>query len=149
MSFHTVNKLSSKKFKFKLKNISIIIYKPTQKAHGENAPSVMSLIYFDDIIETKKIVLEMAEIDLQHLKLEEAKLLIHQMKLYYLNAKENDEKYALLTCFCKKPNEFKHMNLIKQLENDNIKVEQFKKETAKVEETQNDEAPKEQSSEKN
>lgn len=109
----------------------------------------MSLIYFDDIIETKKVVLEMAEIDLQHLKLEEAKLLIHQMKLYYLNAKENDEKYALLTCFCKKPNEFKHMNLIKQLENDNIKVEQFKKETAKVEETQNDEAPKEQSSEKN
>ena len=79
----------------------------------------------------------MGEVDSQHLKLEEARLLIHQMKLYFMHAKEdlNDEKYALLNCFVKKPNEFKHMDIIKQYEKDNLKVEQFKRETKKVEET--------------
>ena len=60
----------------------------------------------------------MGEFDAQHLKLEEAKQLIHQMKLYYLHTNETDEKYTLLNCFTKKPDQFKHMNLIKQLEKD-------------------------------
>ena len=34
----------------------------------------------------------MGEFDAQHLKLEEAKQLIHQMKLYYLHTNETDER---------------------------------------------------------
>lgn len=81
------------------------------------------LTYFDELAESKQIVLEMGEVDTQHLKLEEARALVQQMKSYYLHAKEdlNDEKYALLSCFTKKPNEFKHMDIIKQLEKDNLK----------------------------
>jgi len=88
------------------------------QAHGENAPSTLTLTYFDELIESKQIALEMAEFDTQHLKLDEAKQLINQMKLYYLHANETDEKYALLECFSKTPNQFKHMDLIKQLEKD-------------------------------
>ena len=46
----------------------------------------MSVTYFDELIDSKQVVLEMAEIDTNHLKEEEAKLLIKEMKLYYLNA---------------------------------------------------------------
>ena len=90
----------------------------TKQAHGENAPSTLTLTYFDELISSKQVVLEMGEFDAQHLKLEEAKQLIHQMKLYYLHTNETDEKYALLNCFTKKPDQFKHMDLIKQLEKD-------------------------------
>ncbi len=85
----------------------------------------MSVTYFDELIDTKQVVLEMAEIDTKHLKEEEAKLLIKEMKLYYLNANENDDKYALLNCFNKTPHLFKHMDLIKQLEISNLKLEQL------------------------
>ncbi len=89
-----------------------------KQAHGENAPSTLTITYFDELVSSKQVVLEMGEYDAQNLKLEEAKLLIHQMKLYYLNSNETDEKYELLNCFTKKPDQFKHMDLIKQLEKD-------------------------------
>ena len=98
------------------------------QAHGENAPSAMTVVYFDDLLETNKVALEMVEIDVKMFKFEEAKFLIHLMKEYYLrsNEKNNDEKYSLLNTFNYLPHEFKHSELIKQLEKDNIKIEQFK-----------------------
>ena len=86
------------------------------------------MVYFDDLIMNgiHRLALEMAEVDQKHLKQEEANFLLNQMKLYYLKSKENDEKYNLLNCINKKPNGFKHMDLVKQVEKDNLKVEQFK-----------------------
>ena len=86
----------------------------------------MSILYFDELVESKKIHLEMGEIDDTCLKLEEAKFLLNQMKLYYLKANENDEKFKLMETFHLTPSSFKHMGLIKQVEKDNLKVEQFK-----------------------
>ena len=97
-----------------------------KQAHGENAPSMMTIVYFDELKESKKILLEMGEMDNNSLKLEEAKFLLNQMKLYYLQSKSDDEKQNLLTCFNKTPDQFKHMDLIKQVEKDGLKVEQFK-----------------------
>lgn len=96
------------------------------QAHGENAPSIVSAIYYDDLKETKKIVLEMVEVDTKSLKMEEAKLLMDMMKLYYLKSEKNDEKYILMDTFTNKPNEFKHMDIIKQFEKDNLKIEDLK-----------------------
>ena len=68
----------------------------------------------------------MAEIDVKHLKMEEAKFLIHQMNSYYLKTSDTDDKYKLLRKFTTLPREFKHNELLKQLEIDNLKLEQFK-----------------------
>lgn len=86
----------------------------------------MTVIYFDELQESKKIILEMAEFDNKSLKIEEAKFLVHQLKAYYLKSNESDEKFQLLNCFSKSPDQFKHMDLIKQIENDKIKVDDFK-----------------------
>lgn len=98
------------------------------QAHGENAPSIMSAIYYDDLKDTKKVVLEMVEVDTNVLKMEEARLLMHLMKLYYLKCEQNDEKFALMNTFTSKPNDFKHMDIIKQFEKENLKTENFKHE---------------------
>lgn len=86
----------------------------------------MTMIFFDELKDSKEIILEMAEIDTQHLKMEEARLLLRQMKDYYLKSEDSDEKFNLMNCFTSKPTEFKHMDLIKQLEKDNLKLENFK-----------------------
>ncbi len=70
----------------------------------------------------------MTEIDANHLSIEQAKFLIHSMKLYYLNAadRDDDEKFKILKCFSKDPHNFKHMDLVDQLKKDQITVDQFK-----------------------
>ena len=80
----------------------------------------MSIIYFDELADSKKIYLEMGEVDATCLKYDEAKFLLNQMKLYYLKATENDEKFKLIEVFHQIPAKFKHMDLIKQLEKDNL-----------------------------
>jgi hypothetical protein len=80
----------------------------------------MSIVYFDELAESKKIYLEMGEVDATCLKYDEAKFLLNQMKLYYLKATENDEKFKLIEVFHQNPAKFKHMDLIKQLEKDNL-----------------------------
>ena len=57
---------------------------------------MMNVIYFDDLVESKKVIFEMTEVDHNNLKLEEANFLLNQMKLYYLKSKENDDKYKLI-----------------------------------------------------
>ena len=86
----------------------------------------MSIIYFDELADTKEIYLEMGEIDGTVLKIEEAKFLLNQMKLYYLKANEHDDKFQIMQTFHLTPNKFKHMDLIKQVEKDKLTIEQFK-----------------------
>ena len=87
----------------------------------------MTLVYFDDLCETKLLALEMAEVDLRMLKLEEAKLLVNQLRGYYLHSNADvdggDDKNKLLNAFNKSPATFKHMEIIRQLEKDNVKIE--------------------------
>jgi ATP synthase F1 complex assembly factor 1 len=95
------------------------------KAFGENAPGIMTILYYDDLVSTKNIIFEMAEMDDKQLKMPEASYLIHQLKLYFLKANETDEKYKLLECFNRTPDKFKHMDIIKQIESENLKLENF------------------------
>jgi ATP synthase F1 complex assembly factor 1 len=95
------------------------------QAHGENAPSVITAVYFDDLMKTKQMILETAEVDFQVLKMEEAKFLMHQLHKYYLYSEDDDEKFLLMSKFTSKPDEFKHMDLIDQIKKDNLTVDQF------------------------
>lgn len=83
----------------------------------------MTIIYFDELKESNRVVLEMVEVDDKHVKKEEASFLLKQIRLYYLNKNEQDNKHNLMSCFISRPAEFKHMDLIKQLETENLKLE--------------------------
>ena len=63
----------------------------------------MTIVYFDELLMTKKIALEMTEIDSNHLKPEEAQFLIHLMKEYYVYSKDGDEKHSILSGFISSP----------------------------------------------
>lgn len=96
------------------------------QAHGENAPTTMTTVYFDELLESKKISLEMSEVDQRHLNVEEARFLIHVMKQYYVHSAENDKKHQLMRTFNKDSNAFRHMDLIDELKADNLSLEQFR-----------------------
>lgn len=55
------------------------------------------------------------EFDKNVINVKEAQCLANQLQLYYNN--RDDEKTALLEQFNYKPDEFKHTNLVKQIEN--------------------------------
>lgn len=96
------------------------------QAHGENAPSIMTVVYFDELLESKKISLEMTEVDSNNLKPEEAKFLIHLMKSYYIDCEDGDAKNDLMKRFTYEPAKFDHMDTIEMLKKDGLNIEQFK-----------------------
>lgn len=96
------------------------------QAHGAEAPSILTMVYFDEFLSSKKIALEMVEIDANQLKPEEAQYLIHLVKQYYINSKEGDEKYSLLKSFTNEPDKFSHMSVIDMIKSDKLTVDQFK-----------------------
>lgn len=96
------------------------------QAHGENAPSTMTTVYFDELLDSKKISLEMSEVDQRHLNVHEARFLIHVMKQYYVDSVQGDRKHEIMRTFNKDPNAFRHMDLIDELKGDNLSLEQFK-----------------------
>lgn len=96
------------------------------QAHGANAPSIMTIVYFDELLDSKNVSLEMTEVDSNNLKPEEAKFLIHLMRSYYIYAKEDDEKFSLMKRFTNEPDKFDHMDTIEILKNDKMTVDQFK-----------------------
>lgn len=59
-----------------------------------------------------------AEYDVNVINAQEAQCLANQLQLYY--AQSNVNKLDLLKKFTKKPEEFKHTDVIKELENLNI-----------------------------
>jgi hypothetical protein len=81
---------------------------------------MMTLIFFKDLLETKNISLIMAEVDDKICSLDDSKFLYNQLKSYYLESNDNDEKFKLLESFAKHSDQFKHMDLIKQLEKDGL-----------------------------
>lgn len=58
------------------------------------------------------------EFDKNVLNVQEAQCLANQLQLYY--GRNDPQKIKLLDQFTKKPDEFKHMDLIKEIENLNV-----------------------------
>lgn len=92
------------------------------QAYSENAPEVMSLVHYTDVAESKEIVLMVGEFDGNSLSLQEAQCLANQVEMYYCNPSES-KKY-LLDTFTFKPQEFKHQDLVDQLENISLLTEE-------------------------
>lgn len=83
--------------------------------HKENAPECLTLTHYTEFKDSKGIVLMRGEYDKNVINASEAQCLANQLQLYY---RTNDpSKLEILERFTKKPDEFKHMELIKQIEN--------------------------------
>lgn len=84
------------------------------QVHKENAPECLNIIHYTEF-KDKGIVLMRGEFDTKVLNAQEAQCLANQLKMYY--TEDNPEKLQLLETFTKTPEKFKHMDVIKELEN--------------------------------
>jgi len=91
------------------------------QAFNENAPECLTLVHYTDVSESKNIVLMQGEFDGNSLSLQEAQCLANQVEMYYCNPSES--KKRLLETFTFKPQEFKHQDLVDQLENISLLTE--------------------------
>lgn len=85
------------------------------QVHKENAPECLTITHYSEFKDSKGIVLMRGEFDKNIINANEAQCLANQLQLYY--CKSDPERNALLERFTKRPDEFKHMDLIKQIEN--------------------------------
>ncbi|CAG9120724.1 unnamed protein product [Plutella xylostella] len=84
------------------------------QVHKENAPECLTVVHYTEL-KDRGLVLMRGEYDKNVLNGREAQCLVNEFQLYY-NGKD-EEKNKLLESFTKSPDSFKHMDLIKQLEN--------------------------------
>lgn len=84
------------------------------QVHKENAPECLNIVHFTEF-KDQGIVLMRGEYDTKVLTVQEAQCLANQLQLYY--TQNNIEKLKLLECFTKTPDKFRHMDVIKELEN--------------------------------
>ncbi|XP_045460831.1 ATP synthase mitochondrial F1 complex assembly factor 1 [Harmonia axyridis] len=85
------------------------------QVHKENAPECLTIKHYTEFIKDKGIVLMKGEYDSKVISSKEALCLANQLQLYY--CQNDDNKNKLLEVFTNKPSEFKHMDLIKEIEN--------------------------------
>uniref|UniRef100_A0A182JFJ8 ATP synthase mitochondrial F1 complex assembly factor 1 n=1 Tax=Anopheles atroparvus TaxID=41427 RepID=A0A182JFJ8_ANOAO len=84
------------------------------QVHKENAPECLNLTMFNEC-QDKGIILMRGEFDTNVLNAQEAQCLANQLQLYY--SQHNPTKLQLLETFTKNPEEFKHMDIIEELNN--------------------------------
>ncbi|XP_062124268.1 ATP synthase mitochondrial F1 complex assembly factor 1 [Drosophila sulfurigaster albostrigata] len=84
------------------------------QVHHENAPECLTLVHYTEV-EDKGIVLMRGEYDSKVLTAQEAQCLANELQMFYY--KTDESKLKLLETFTKRPDEFKHMDLIKEVEN--------------------------------
>ncbi|XP_068155548.1 ATP synthase mitochondrial F1 complex assembly factor 1 [Drosophila tropicalis] len=84
------------------------------QVHHENAPECLTLVHYTEM-QDKGIVLLRGEYDTKVLTAQEAQCLANELQMFYYKTDEN--KLKLLDTFTKRPDEFKHMDLIKEVEN--------------------------------
>ena len=84
------------------------------QAHGENAPWQMNLTHYTELKDEKDIVLMLGEVDTDQLNILEAQCLAQQVQMFYATADE--ERFYLVYTFNKDPNNFKYMDVIKEVE---------------------------------
>lgn len=85
------------------------------QVHKENAPECLTIVHYTEMLDSKGIVLMRGEYDKNVINSKEAQCLANQLQMYY--SQENEEKTRLLDTFTNKPDEFKHAELVKDLEN--------------------------------
>lgn len=85
------------------------------QVHKENAPECLTIKHYLEFMDDKNIVLMKGEYDKNVINSKEALYLANQVQLYY--CQNYDSKNKLLETFTKKPDEFKHMDLIQEIEN--------------------------------
>lgn len=84
------------------------------QVHKENAPECLKMVHFPDLEDEKGIVLMRGEFDVNVIDTKEAQCLANQLQLYY--AQGDQKRLDLLNTFTHKPDSFKHMDLVAQLE---------------------------------
>ncbi|XP_014357089.2 ATP synthase mitochondrial F1 complex assembly factor 1 [Papilio machaon] len=84
------------------------------QVHKENAPECLTMIHYTEL-NHKGIVLMRGEYDKNVLNGQEAQCLANQFQMYFCG--KDLTKQHLLETFNKKPDAFKHMDLITELEN--------------------------------
>lgn len=84
------------------------------QTHKENAPECLTMIHYTELRDDKDVILMRGEFDTKLLDAQEAQCLANELQLYYCT--DNEQRLQLLETFTHKPNEFKHMDLIAQLE---------------------------------
>uniref|UniRef100_A0A9L0TSZ2 ATP synthase mitochondrial F1 complex assembly factor 1 n=1 Tax=Equus caballus TaxID=9796 RepID=A0A9L0TSZ2_HORSE len=88
---------------------------------GEAAASQLILYHYPELKEEKGIVLMTAEMDSTFLNVAEAQCIANQVQLFY--ATDRKETYALVETFNFRPNEFKYMSVIAELEQSGLGAE--------------------------
>lgn len=84
------------------------------QVHKENAPECLTVTHYTELLD-KGIVLMRGEYDKNVLNGEEARCLANQFQLYYCG--RDEAKVRLLDTFTRRPDSFRHTDLIAQLEN--------------------------------
>lgn len=84
------------------------------QVHKENAPECLNIVHYTEF-KDQGIVLMRGEYDTKVLTAQEAQCLANQLQLYY--TQNNPKKLEILETFTKSPEKFKHMDVIKELEN--------------------------------
>lgn len=82
--------------------------------HAENAPECLTIVHYTEM-KDKDVVLMRGEYDSKVLSAQEAQCLANELQMFYF--KGGESRLKLLEKFNKKPDEFKHMDLIKEVEN--------------------------------
>lgn len=84
------------------------------QVHKENAPECLNIVHYTEL-KDQNLILMRGEYDNNVINAKEAQCLANQLQLYYM---QNDAgKLKVMETFTKAPSSFKHMDLIKQLEN--------------------------------
>lgn len=84
------------------------------QVHKENAPECLNIVHYTEF-KDQGVVLMRGEYDTKVLTAVEARCLANQLQLYY--TMNEPSKIKLLETFTKSPESFKHMDVIKELEN--------------------------------
>ncbi|XP_026915086.1 ATP synthase mitochondrial F1 complex assembly factor 1 isoform X2 [Acinonyx jubatus] len=88
---------------------------------GDAAASQLVLYHYPELKEEKGIVLMTAEMDTTFLNVAEAQCIANQVQLFY--ATDRKETYKLVETFNFRPNEFKYMSVIAELEQSGLGAE--------------------------
>uniref|UniRef100_A0A8D1HJN4 ATP synthase mitochondrial F1 complex assembly factor 1 n=1 Tax=Sus scrofa TaxID=9823 RepID=A0A8D1HJN4_PIG len=91
------------------------------QTRGEAAASQLILYHYPELKEEKGIVLMTAEMDSTFLNVAEAQCIANQVQLFY--ATDRKETFGLVETFNFRPNEFKYMSVIAELEQNGLGAE--------------------------
>lgn len=90
------------------------------QTHKENSPECLTMVYYPDLRDSKGVILMKGEFNKDILTAIEAQCLANELQLYY--GEEDEKRTALLDRFTHSPDDFRHMDLIANLETLSFKI---------------------------